>query len=152
MKTWQKEDGTWVSYKPDVYVVGKDCAGNNILNTDSVVLLRKGKLKFGYSGGQLWQTFYTDTETRYKILLLKELEPKMHLIDPSICEGYEWNEFSFDSSNYDFMSYTKDSNKWEAIYKNKIKKDYYLVNFGDKMGDGFDHITLLSKERATSLL
>ena len=52
MKTWLRYDGIWVSEKPEVYVVGKDCSNNNILNTDSVVLFQKWnkKLRFGLNG------------------------------------------------------------------------------------------------------
>lgn len=70
MKTWLRDDGVWVSDKPEVYVVGKDCDSNNILNTDNVVALHNGKLKFGYSGKQLREIFYTSKEIKFKEELL----------------------------------------------------------------------------------
>ena len=154
MKTWLRDDGVWVSEKPEVYVVGKDCSGNNILNTDDVVLFQKWnkRLRFGLDGETMLNTFYTSTEDKYKILLLKDLEPIIDQLDNKMFDDYEWSECDFDSQDYEWLGYTPDSCCWESVFKHKVGEYYVLVNFGDKMGEGFDHITIISKEKAMKLL
>jgi hypothetical protein len=154
MKTWLRDDGIWVSKKPKVYVVGKDCSGNNILNTDSVVLFQKWnkKLRFGLSGKTISDMFYTNTEDKYKILLLKDLEPIIDQLDHKMFEDYEWEEYFFDDEHYEYLGHTPGSLGWEAVYKSILEEYYVLVNFGDKMGEGFDNIRIISKEKAIKLL